>query len=87
MKLNAVKENNLTLRQVAMEETTRRCLWAHMMKVADQIIEWIDNDGADGFVLTPHILGDFFHDFIDKVIPILVARGYYDTSWKTDFKR
>lgn len=77
------KENNLTLRQVAMEETTRESAFMGTYdEVADQIIEWIDNDGADGFVLTPHILGDFFHDFIDKVIPILVARGYYDTSYE-----
>ena len=70
------KENNLTLRQVAMEETTRESAFMGTYdEVADQIIEWIDNDGADGFVLTPHILGDFFHDFIDKVIPILVARA------------
>ena len=77
------KENNLTLRQVAMEETTRESAFMGTYdEVADQIIEWIDNDGADGFVLTPHILGDFFHDFIDKVIPILVTRGYYDTSYE-----
>ena len=77
------KENNLTLRQVAMEETTRESAFMGTYdEVADQIIEWIDNDDADGFVLTPHILGDFFHDFIDKVIPILVARGYYDTSYE-----
>lgn len=77
------KENNLTLRQVAMEETTRESAFMGTYdEVADQIIEWVDNDGADGFVLTPHILGDFFHDFIDKVIPILVARGYYDTSYE-----
>lgn len=77
------KENNLTLRQVAMEETTRESAFMGTYdEVADQIIEGIDNDGADGFVLTPHILGDFFHDFIDKVIPILVTRGYYDTSYE-----
>ncbi|HBV23389.1 MAG TPA: LLM class flavin-dependent oxidoreductase [Jeotgalicoccus sp.] len=77
------KENNLTLRQVAMEETTRESpFMGTYEEVADQIIEWIDNDGADGFVLTPHVLGDFFHDFIDKVIPILVGKGYYDTSYE-----
>lgn len=77
------KENNLTLREVAMEETTRESAFMGTYEeVADQIIEWIDNDGADGFVLTPHILGDFFNDFIDKVIPILVDKGYYDTAYK-----
>lgn len=77
------KDNNLTLRQVAMEETTRESpFMGTYEEVAEQVIEWIDNDGADGFVLTPHVLGDFFHDFIDKVIPILVGKGYYDTSYE-----
>lgn len=77
------KENNLTLRQVAMEETTRESpFMGTYEEVAEQVIEWIDNDAADGFVLTPHVLGDFFHDFIDKVIPILVDKGYYDTSYE-----
>lgn len=77
------QENNLTLRQIALEETTRESAFmGTYSEVADQIIDWIDNDGADGFVLTPHILGDFFHDFIDKVIPILIEKGYYDTSYE-----
>ncbi|MEK4554311.1 LLM class flavin-dependent oxidoreductase [Jeotgalicoccus sp. FSL K6-3177] len=76
------KENKLTLRQVAMEETTRESpFMGTYEEVADQIIEWVDNKGADGFVLTPHVLGDFFHDFIDQVLPILTAKGYYDTSY------
>lgn len=77
------KDNRSTLREVALEETTRESAFMGTYEeVAGQIIEWIDNDGADGFVLTPHILGDFFHDFIDKVIPILVDKGYYDTSYE-----
>ncbi|CDZ98921.1 Putative monooxygenase MoxC [Jeotgalicoccus saudimassiliensis] len=78
------KEHNLTLREVALEETTRESpFMGTYEEVANQIIEWIDNDAADGFVLTPHILGEFFHDFIDKVIPILVEKGYYDTSYES----
>lgn len=77
------KDNRSTLHEVALEETTRESAFMGTYEeVAGQIIEWIDNDGADGFVLTPHILGDFFHDFIDKVIPILVEKGYYDTSYE-----
>lgn len=77
------KENNLTLRDVAMEETTRESAFMGTYEeVANQIIDWVENDGADGFVLTPHVLGDFFHDFIDKVVPILVEKGYYDTAYE-----
>lgn len=76
------KENNLTLRQVAMEETTRESAFMGTYEeIADQIIEWIDNDAADGFVLIPHVFGQIFEDFIDKVIPILVERGYYETDY------
>lgn len=77
------KENNLTLRDVAMEETTRESAFMGTYEeVANQIIDWVENDGADGFVLTPHVLGDFFHDFIAKVVPILVEKGYYDTAYE-----
>ena len=76
------KENNLTLRQVAMEETTRESAFMGTYEeIADQIIEWIDNDAADGFVLIQHVFGQIFEDFIDKVIPILVERGYYETDY------
>ena len=76
------KENNLTLRQVAMEETTRESAFMGTYEeIADQIIEWIDNDAADGFVLIPHVFGQIFEDFIDKVIPILVERGYYESDY------
>lgn len=76
------KENNLTLRQVAMEETTRESAFMGTYEeIAVQIIEWIDNDAADGFVLIPHVFGQIFEDFIDKVIPILVERGYYESDY------
>lgn len=76
------KENNSTLRQVAMEETTRESAFMGTYEeIADQIIEWIDNGAADGFVLIPHVFGEIFEDFIDKVLPILVERGYYDLEY------
>ncbi|WP_166626219.1 LLM class flavin-dependent oxidoreductase [Jeotgalicoccus sp. S0W5] len=76
------KENNLTLRQVAMEETTRESAFMGTYEeIADQIIEWIDHGAADGFVLIPHVFGEIFEDFINKVIPILVKRGYYDNEY------
>ena len=76
------KENNLTLRQVAMEETTRESAFMGTYEeIADQIIEWIDHGAADGFVLIPHVFGEIFEDFINKVIPVLVERGYYDNEY------
>ncbi|SDK87155.1 LLM class flavin-dependent oxidoreductase [Lacicoccus qingdaonensis] len=82
------KENNLTLREVALEETTRETpFMGTPEKVAEKIIEWVDEQAADGFVLTPHVLGELYDDFLNKVIPILVEKGYYDTSYESDTLR
>lgn len=82
------QEENLTLREVALEETTRETpFMGTPEKVADKIIEWVDEKAADGFVLTPHVLGELYDDFLNKVIPILVEKGYYDTSYESDTLR
>ncbi|WP_052255303.1 LLM class flavin-dependent oxidoreductase [Salinicoccus sp. YB14-2] len=82
------KEKNLTLREVALEETTRETpFMGTPEQVADKIIEWVDEQAADGFVITPHVLGELYDDFLNKVIPILVEKGYYDTSYDSDTLR
>lgn len=82
------KEENLTLREVALEETTRQTpFMGTPEQVAEKIIEWVDEQAADGFVLTPHVLGELYDDFLNKVIPILVEKGYYDTTYESDTLR
>lgn len=76
------KENNWTLREVALRETTRETpFMGTYEEVADKLIEWIDNKAADGFVMTSHVLGSVYNDFLNKVIPILIDKGYYDSSY------
>lgn len=82
------KENKLTLREVALEETTRETpFMGTSEEIAAKIIEWVDEKAADGFVLAPHVLGELYDDFLNKVIPILVEKGYYDTSYESDTLR
>lgn len=82
------EEDNLTLREVALEETTRKTpFMGTPEKIANKIIEWADGKAADGFVLAPYVLGDLYDDFLNKVIPILVDKGYYDTSYENDTLR
>ncbi|MCD2138050.1 LLM class flavin-dependent oxidoreductase [Salinicoccus halitifaciens] len=82
------KEENLTLRETALQETTRETpFMGTYEEVADTIIRWIDEGAADGFVLTPHVLGELYDDFLDEVIPRLVEKGYYDTSYASDTLR
>lgn len=76
------KENNWTLREVALRETTRETpFMGTYEEVADKLIEWIDNKAADGFVMTSHVLGSVYDDFLNKVIPILIDKGYYELSY------
>lgn len=82
------KAENLTLREVAFQETTRETpFMGTYEEVAETIIRWIDEEAADGFVLTPHVLGELYDDFLNEVIPILVEKGYYNTSYESDTLR
>jgi FMN-dependent oxidoreductase (nitrilotriacetate monooxygenase family) len=82
------RENNWTLREVALRETTRETpFMGTYEEVAEKLIEWVDNKAADGFVMTSHVLGDMYDEFINNVIPILVKKGYYETSYEGDTLR
>lgn len=50
-------------------------------QVADQLIEWIDQTGLDGFNLTRTVTPESFEDFIDLVVPELQRRGRYKTAY------
>ncbi|TWT25192.1 LLM class flavin-dependent oxidoreductase [Planomicrobium sp. CPCC 101110] len=78
------REKKLTLREVAMEETTRRgAFFGTYEQVAEQLIQWVEKGGADGFILGPPVLGNDFDAFLDNVIPILESRGYYSRSYES----
>lgn len=82
------RENSLTLRQVAMEETTRRgSFFGTYDQIADQLIEWVEEGGADGFILGHHVLGSDFDAFLENVLPILEKRGYYSRSYEHETLR
>ncbi len=45
--------------------------------IADRMIEWCGNEGADGFNLMPPALPGSFQDFAEQVIPELQRRGWF----------
>lgn len=49
--------------------------------VAEQLIQWIDKTGIDGFNLTRTVAPESHQDFIHYVIPELQQRGRYKTSY------
>ncbi|WP_087974933.1 LLM class flavin-dependent oxidoreductase [Oceanobacillus rekensis] len=82
------KEENLTLREVALRVTTPKVkFFGTYEQVADQMIEWVETDAADGFMVNMHVLGDQYNDFIQHVIPILEEKGYYNRNFESNTLR
>jgi FMN-dependent oxidoreductase (nitrilotriacetate monooxygenase family) len=75
------KERGLTLRQVALEAATPRSQFVGTgERVADEIIRWVDEGAADGFILGFPVLAQGLEDFVAHVIPVLEARGRYERT-------
>ena len=54
-------------------------------KVAEnfQLIEWIDQDAADGFIFGAPILAPALEELVTYVLPKLEEQGYYSTDYKS----
>ncbi|MGO2109422.1 MAG: LLM class flavin-dependent oxidoreductase [Staphylococcus equorum] len=82
------KQNNLTLRDVALEETARRSPFTGTYEeVSNLLIEWFEHGAADGFIFGPHINGPVYDEFLNNVLPILEEKGYYDKAYQGDTLR
>lgn len=82
------KSQNLTLRQVALEETVRCSPFTGTYnEVAELMIEWFEQGAADGFIFGPHVYGEIYDEFLNKVLPILEEKGYYTQSYDGDTLR
>ncbi|OCJ07150.1 monooxygenase [Rhizobium sp. AC27/96] len=82
------REKGLTLREVALDAATPRTTFIGTADhIADEIIRWIDQEGADGFVLGFPVIGEGFDDFAKYVLPILTSRGYFDPELKGETLR
>lgn len=82
------KEENLTLREVALQVATpKNEFFGTYEQVANKMIEWVENNAADGFMLTMYVYGNQYDDFLNHVIPILEERGYYNRNYESDTLR
>lgn len=81
------REQNLTLRQVALREATPRTPFIGTPeKVANLIQKWHDERGADGFMIIAN-LPSGLTDFVEMVVPILQARGIFRLDYGADTLR
>ncbi|TDR85248.1 LLM class flavin-dependent oxidoreductase [Enterovirga rhinocerotis] len=70
-----------TLREAALEAVTPRTdLVGTAEEVAGILIERVEKQAADGFVLGFPVIGEGLDDFVDLVVPVLEARGVYDRA-------
>ena len=79
-----VKEENLTLRQMALRATTPKHIFIGTASyIADTMQAWFEAGAADGFMMNSAVLPDGFNDFIDQVLPILKERGIFRTEYES----
>ena len=80
--LKQVQDEKLTLRQVVRRlATPRGAFIGSPTRVADEIQTWFEQKGADGFVLFEPLPGQFAR-FVERVVPILQARGLFRTDYE-----
>ncbi|WP_420145352.1 LLM class flavin-dependent oxidoreductase [Sphingobium sp.] len=80
--LAEVREGNLTLRQIAERLATPRGAFVGSAEtVADRLQHWFESEAADGFVIFEPLPGQL-DLFVDRVIPILQARGLFRTDYE-----
>ena len=70
-----------TLREAALEAATPRTDFIGSAElIADRLIERIETQAADGFILGFPVIGQGLDDFVELIIPVLEERGVYDRS-------
>jgi FMN-dependent oxidoreductase (nitrilotriacetate monooxygenase family) len=78
---NLAKENGWSLRELAAEVFTRAQFVGTPEQVADQIDDFVQQDGADGVVLGGYVTPGGLDEFVDHVVPLLQARGSLRTEY------
>jgi FMN-dependent oxidoreductase (nitrilotriacetate monooxygenase family) len=80
--LAEVRAENLTLRQVVERlATPRGAFVGSPEKVADELQHWFEDGAADGFVIFEPLPGQL-ELFVERVVPILQARGLFREEYE-----
>lgn len=70
-----------SLREAALEAATPRSpFMGSAEQVANTLIAWKDLGAADGYILGFPVIGEGLADFIELILPILQARGYFNPA-------
>ncbi|MUT67195.1 LLM class flavin-dependent oxidoreductase [Paenibacillus sp. NEAU-GSW1] len=81
------KEQNLTLRQVALRSATPRTPFIGTPEhIANLIQQWFEEEAADGFIFASSAPNSL-DEFVELVVPILQERGIYREEYESDTLR
>ncbi|SMO96736.1 NtaA/DmoA family FMN-dependent monooxygenase [Paracoccus laeviglucosivorans] len=82
--LSEARPANWTARQAALSNIIggHRMVVGTPEQVADDILNWIDGDAADGFNLNIDVQTSGLEDIVDHLIPILQKRGRFRTRYQ-----
>ncbi|MFD4834712.1 NtaA/DmoA family FMN-dependent monooxygenase [Streptomyces uncialis] len=75
------EEKGLSIRQTVIEATGRQSFIGTPEAVAAELVEFVDSDAADGFILVPHLTPAGLDGFVDRVVPLLQERGAFRTEY------
>ncbi|WIY77592.1 NtaA/DmoA family FMN-dependent monooxygenase [Streptomyces anulatus] len=74
-------ERGLSIRELVIEVGGRPTFVGSPRTVADAIDHFVQMEGADGFVLVPHLTPGGLDDVVDRVVPLLQEKG----SFRADY--
>jgi FMN-dependent oxidoreductase (nitrilotriacetate monooxygenase family) len=82
--LARVRRQNPTIRELSQEVAGMGgfCLIGTAADIADVMQEWFENDGCDGFNITPTHLPGGCEDFVEMVTPELQRRGLFREDYQ-----
>ncbi len=72
----------LSIRELMIEVANPASFIGTPSQVADQIVERVDGNAADGFILVPHVTPGGLTEFVDTVVPLLQERGRFRTEYE-----
>lgn len=71
----------LSLRELMIEISAVQTFIGTPDSVAAAIDEFVQADGSDGFVLSPHVAPDGLDEFAERVVPLLQERGVFRADY------
>jgi FMN-dependent oxidoreductase (nitrilotriacetate monooxygenase family) len=83
--VETARRENMTVREVyekLVVSKGHRQLIGTATEVADDLQEWFEDGGADGFNVMPAQFPDGLNDFVELVIPELQRRGLFRTAYE-----